>query len=251
MELSIFSAGVAFLAGILSFVSPCCLPLVPAYLSYITGVSVEEFSSERIAERRVQILMSAVAFTVGLALVFTLVFGTTATLLGQVLYDYKDWVEKIAGVLVIVFGLQMLGVIHIGLFEQEKRVDFTKRRAPGFLGAMLMGAAFGIGWTPCVGPILGGIITLAAQANRMGDGMILLLVYGLGLGVPFIIAGVLVGQLTQVLSHVKRYMRAANYASGALLIFMGLLLMTSQMTAITVYLTRIFGTGLAGVEIKF
>ncbi|MBI5878506.1 MAG: sulfite exporter TauE/SafE family protein [Chloroflexi bacterium] len=251
MELSFLTVGVAFVAGILSFVSPCCLPLVPAYLSYITGVSVEDFSSEAVAHRRTQIFMSAVAFAVGLALVFTLVFGTTATLLGQVLYDYKDWFEKIAGALVIVFGLHMLGVIHIGFFEQEKRMDFTKRRAPGFLGAMLMGAAFGIGWTPCVGPILGGIITMASQANRMFDGMVLLLVYGLGLGVPFVLAGILIGQLTQVLSRIKRYMRVANYASGALLIFMGLLLMTSQMTAITVYLTRIFGTGLAGIEIKF
>lgn len=251
MELSLLTVGVAFVAGILSFVSPCCLPLVPAYLSYITGVSVEDFSSEAITHRRAQIFMSAVAFAVGLALVFTLLWGTTATLLGQVLYDYKDWVEKIAGALVIVFGLHMLGVIHIGLFEQEKRMDFTKRRAPGFVGAVLMGAAFGIGWTPCVGPILGSIITIASQTNRMLDGMILLLVYGLGLGVPFVLAGLLIGQLTQVLSRVKRYMRMATVASGALLIFMGVLLMTSQMTAITVYLTRIFGTGLAGIEIPF
>lgn len=250
MELNVVTLGIAFVAGVLSFVSPCCLPLVPAYLSYITGVSIEDFSKEAIANRRMQVILNAAAFAIGLALIFTLLWGTSATLLGQALYDYKDWVERIAGVLVVIFGLHMLGVIRIGIFEQEKRMDFSQRRAPGYLGAVIMGASFGVGWTPCVGPILGSIITLATQTNRMGDGMVLLLVYGLGLGLPFVLAGVLIGQLMSVLARVRRYMRPATLASGALLLLMGVLLMTGQMTQITIAMQRVFGTGLAGIDIR-
>lgn len=244
MDINLLSVGGALAAGLLSFVSPCVLPLVPAYLSYITGVSVDQFASDKVAGRRSEILMSALAFVIGLALIFT-ILGASATVIGGILLEYQDIVSKVAGVLIIVFGLQMLGILHIGLFDQQKRLDFTKRRAPGFLGAMLMGSAFGVGWTPCVGPFLGSILLLASQSNTVLSGMALLFVYALGLGVPFLLAGLLIGQLMPVLSRVKRHVRLLTYASGVLLIVMGLLVMTNQMAILSGYLVRVFGTGLA------
>ncbi len=244
MELNLFSFGAALVAGLLSFVSPCCLPLVPAYLSYITGVSMEEFSSEQAAGQRKQILLSAFAFAIGLALIFTLL-GATATAISQLLLDYQEWVARAAGILIIIFGLHMLGLLKISLFEQEKRVDFTKKRAPGFLGSLLMGSAFGVGWTPCVGPFLGSILVLASQSNTVGSGMLLLFIYGLGLGLPFVLAGLLIGQLMHILRRIKRYMTAISYASGGLLVVMGMLVFSNQLSLITVNLTRVFGLGLA------
>jgi cytochrome c-type biogenesis protein len=220
------------------------LPLVPAYLSYITGVSIDQFSNEQVAGRQRQIMTSALAFVIGLALIFT-ILGASATVIGQFLLEYQDIVSKVAGVLIVIFGLHILGVLQISLFDQQKRLDFAKRRAPGFLGAMLMGCAFGVGWTPCVGPFLGSILLLASQSNTVLSGMTLLFVYALGLGLPFLIAGLVIGQLMPVLSRVRRHMRTLTYASGALLIAMGLLVMTNQMSILSSYLVRIFGTGLA------
>src|SRR5438045_5103820 len=161
MEVNLLTFGIEFGAGLTAFASPCCLPLVPAYLSYLTGVSLEQFSRESLSAQRGHILRSAAAFVVGLALVFTLL-GASAGLVGQVLLEYQDWLARIAGIVIIIFGLQALGVLRLRLFQQEKRLDFTKRRAPGFLGSLLMGSAFGVGWTPCVGPFLGGILLLAS-----------------------------------------------------------------------------------------
>jgi len=244
MDINLLSVGGALAAGLLSFVSPCCLPLIPAYLSYITGVSVDQFASDKIAGQRRQIMLSALAFVIGLALIFT-ILGASATVIGGILLEYQDIVSKVAGVLIIVFGLQMLGILHIALFDQQKRLDFTKRRAPGFLGAMMMGSAFGVGWTPCVGPFLGSILLLASQSTTVATGMALLFLYALGLGVPFLIAGLLIGQLMPVLARLKRHMRVLNYASGGLLIAMGLLVMTNQMSILSGYLVRLFGTGWA------
>jgi cytochrome c-type biogenesis protein len=244
MDLNLLSVGGALAAGLLSFVSPCVLPLVPAYLSYITGVSVDQFASEKIAGQRRQILFSALAFVIGLALIFT-ILGASATVIGGILLEHQDVVSIVAGVLIIIFGLQMLGILHISLFDRQKRLDFTKRRAPGFLGAMLMGSAFGVGWTPCVGPFLGSILLLASQSHTVVTGMALLFLYALGLGVPFLVAGLLIGQLMPALARVKRHMRLLTYASGGLLIAMGLLVMTGQMSLLSGYLVRIFGTGWA------
>ncbi|MEP7200059.1 MAG: cytochrome c biogenesis protein CcdA, partial [Chloroflexota bacterium] len=244
MELNVITMGAAFVAGLFSFVSPCCLPLMPAYLSYITGISVDEFSAAQIASRRRHIVVSAVAFVIGLSLVFTLL-GATATLLGQFLLDHQELIAHIAGLLIIVFGLHTLGILRIPLLDQEKRLDFTKRRAPGVVGAVVMGSAFGVGWTPCVGQFLGSILLLASQTGTVGAGMLLLFTYGMGLGLPFIVAGLLIGQITPLFARIKRHTRALTYASGGLLVLMGFLVFTNQMTAITAFLIRNFGYGFA------
>jgi cytochrome c-type biogenesis protein len=242
MDLNLITLGTALVAGVLSFVSPCCLPLVPAYLSYITGVSVEEFSSAQAQGKQTEIVTSAFTFALGLALVFTLL-GATATAIGQLLRE--PIVLQIAGIIVIIFGLQMLGVLRLPFLNIEKRLNFTKRLAPGAVGALFMGMAFGIGWTPCVGPFLGSILLLASQTATVSAGMALLFAYGLGLGVPFIIAGLLIGQLFPLLKNLKRYTRTFTYASGGLLIVMGILLFTDRLSWITSALTRLMGNGLA------
>ncbi len=244
MEVNLLTFGIAFGAGVLSFASPCCLPLVPAYLSYITGVSVDQFAQEQISAQRKQIIFSAMAFVLGLALVFTLL-GASASVIGQVLLEYQDWVARIAGIIIVIFGLQMLGVLRFGWLEQEKRLDFTRRRAPGYVGALLMGSAFGVGWTPCVGPFLGLVLGLASQADTVLTGMTLLFIYALGLGLPFVLAALLIGQLMGVLTRIKHHMRTLTYASGGLLIVMGLLVFSNQLPLITSYLIRIFGNGFA------
>ena len=244
MEINGLTVGAAFVAGLFSFVSPCCVPLMPAYLSYITGVSIEEFSSDQIAGQRRQIVLNALAFVIGLALIFTLL-GATASLIGQFLLEYQEWFARIAGILIILFGLHVLGVLKIRLFDQENRLNFSKRRAPGFLGAVLMGSAFGIGWTPCVGQFLASILLLASQTGTVGAGMLLLFVYAMGLGLPFVVAGMAIGQVVPLLGRVKRHMRAITYASGALLVLMGFLVFSNQLAQITVFLIRNFGYGFA------
>lgn len=244
MELNVLTVGAAFVAGLFSFVSPCCVPLMPAYLSYITGISIEEFSSEQIAGQRKPIVLNALAFVIGLSLIFTLL-GATATVIGQFLLEYQDWFARIAGILIIVFGLHLLGVLKIPMFDQEKRLDFTKKRAPGFAGAVLMGSAFGVGWTPCVGQFLASILLLASQTGTVSAGMLLLFVYGLGLGLPFVVAGLAIGQVMPMLGRLKRHMRAITYASGVLLVVMGFLVFSNQLAAITVFLIKNFGYGFA------
>ena len=244
MELNALTVGAAFVAGLFSFLSPCCLPLMPAYLSYITGVSIEEFSSGQAARQRRPMVLNALAFVVGLSLIFTLL-GATATVIGQFLLEYQDWFARIAGILIILFGLHVLGVLKIPLFDQEKRLNFSRKRAPGFVGAVLMGSAFGIGWTPCVGQFLASILLLASQTGTVGAGMLLLFVYGLGLGLPFVAAGLAIGHVMPLLGRIKRHMRVLTYASGALLILMGFLVFSNQLTQITAFLIRNFGYGFA------
>jgi len=244
MELSALTIGAAFGAGLLSFVSPCCLPLLPAYMSYITGISIEEFSVERIGGQRRKVVLNAVSFVVGLALIFTLL-GASATLIGQFLLDYQEWLARIGGVIIIVFGLHTLGIFNIALFNQEKRLDFTKKRARGFTGAVLMGGAFGIGWTPCVGQFLGSILLLASQSGTVGVGMLLLFTYAMGLGLPFVLAGMAIGRIMPALARIKRYMRGLTLVSGVLLVLMGFLVFSNQLAQITVFLIRNFGYGFA------
>ena len=244
MELTALTIGAAFAAGLLSFVSPCCLPLLPAYLSYITGISIEEFSVKPIGGQRRQVALNAASFVVGLALIFTLL-GATATLIGQFLLDNQDWFARIAGLIIIVFGLHTLGIFNISLFNQEKRLDFTKKRAGGFVGAVLMGGAFGIGWTPCVGQFLGSILLLASQSGTVGAGMLLLFTYAMGLGLPFVLAGIAIGRVMPALARIKRYMRGITLVSGALLVLMGFLVFSNQLAQITVFLIRNFGYGFA------
>ena len=237
------NVAVAFAAGVLSFVSPCVLPLVPAYLSYITGRSVADLAEvDRVSAG--PILPSAFAFVAGLSIVLSL-FGLGVTVIGQALADYQGVMTRVAGTIVIVFGLHTAGLLRIPLLYRESRVDFTRFGGQGVGGALLMGGAFGIGWTPCVGAILGSILMVASQSETLGQGTLLLFAYSLGMGVPFIVAALGIQRATTLTRWLRTRQRAVEMASGALLIGMGILLFTDQMILITAWFTRVFGYGLA------
>src|SRR5207302_1911998 len=231
-------------AGMISFVSPCVLPLVPAYLGFITGRSADELQGAG-GQARVTILTQGVAFVLGMALIFALL-GASASVLGQTLLQNQERLYQIGGVLVVIFGLQMLGITRIPLLARSARVaDVSPNVQRSHLGAFAMGLAFGAGWTPCVGPFLAGLLGLASQQQTVVAGVLLLLVYALGLGIPFLLAGLAVNRSLTVMRSVRPHMLAIERFSGVLLIGMGLLLFTEQMTRITSLLTRIFGNGLA------
>jgi cytochrome c-type biogenesis protein len=234
----------ALAAGMVSFASPCVLPLVPAYIGFITGRSAEELQGAQ-GRARVRILTQGVAFVLGMALIFALL-GASASVLGQTLLQNQERLYQIGGVLVVIFGLQMLGITRIPLLARTVRVtDVSPNVQRSHLGAFAMGLAFGAGWTPCVGPFLAGLLGLASQQQTVGAGVLLLLVYALGLGIPFLLAGLAVNRSLTVMRSVRPHMLAIERFSGVLLIGMGLLLFTEQMTRITSLLTRVFGNGFA------
>ncbi len=231
-------------AGLISFVSPCVLPLVPAYLGFITGLSAEELRAAE-GRRRVGVAAHAVAFVLGLALIFTLL-GATATVLGQALGQNQSLMVRLGGIVVVVFGLHMLGVVRIPLLYRTVRVsEVPAAGSRGYLGSFLLGLAFGAGWTPCIGPFLGGLLTIASAEETVGQGIVLLLVYALGLGVPFLLAALAVDRSMLLMRTLRPHLATVERASGVLLVAMGLLLFTERFTLVTVWLTRIFGNGLA------
>jgi len=221
--------GAALLAGLLSFLSPCVLPLVPSYIGFLTGMTLPEMSG-----RRRIALLHAVSFVAGFSLVFILL-GASATALGRALNYYQIWLQRVGGVLIIAFGMVCLGVFKVGLLTQEHRLQL-ERKPVGFLGSGLVGMAFAAGWTPCIGPVLGAILGLAATSADLGRGMLLLAVYSAGLAVPFLIAAVAVESFLDWFQRFRRFLPWVMRLSGALLIFVGILLVTGEFTRLAGWL---------------
>lgn len=228
-------------AGVLSFLSPCVLPLLPAYMGYISGLSAGELSrSGDDRARRRQVLGRTVAFALGLMLAFT-ALGASASLVGGWLSEYRSLLARVAGLVVLAFGLHMTGLLHIPFLHREFRPGLTARgltARSGTLNAMVMGAAFALGWTPCIGPMLGSILVLASQEQTVGRGMLLLWAYGLGLGVPFVLAGMAVDRALGAAQGLRARLNLISKISGALLVIMGLLLVTDQLARIGLWLNR-------------
>jgi len=222
---------IAFTAGLLSFLSPCVLPLIPSYVTFITGLSLEDVQKARRAA-----LIHSLLFVLGFTLIF-LALGATATALGQLLSYQRVWISRIGGMLIIVFGLYMLGVFNVSIFSQERRVHIANKPV-GYLGTLLVGIAFGAGWTPCIGPILGSILTYAASSADMARGMWLLLAYSLGLAVPFLLAAVAVERFLDFFARMKRQMIWISRASGVLMIVVGVLLVTNYFTVLAALLVE-------------
>jgi cytochrome c-type biogenesis protein len=225
----------AFAAGFLSFVSPCVLPLIPGYISFVSGISVDEMRAEETpAASRLQVFITSVAFVVGFSLVFV-ALGATATAVGKFLFARLPLLSKIAGVILVIFGLHTMGAFRIRFLEAEKRVH-AQRKPAGPLGALLVGVAFAFGWTPCIGPILGGILAIAGSRNSVGEGVLLLAIYSMGLGIPFLVTSLAINQFFSATKRIRRYYHAIEVTSGALLIVIGVLILTGQLTIITRYL---------------
>ena len=226
----------SFIAGFLSFISPCVLPLIPGYISFISGLTLEEMQGTAATETsRGRVLAASLAFVLGFTVVFVAA-GASATALGRFLYEHAPIVEKIAGTLLVVFGLHMMGVFRIRLLESDKRIH-TQKKPAGPLGAFLVGTAFAFAWTPCIGPILGGILAMASSRNSVGEGMQMLAAYSLGLGVPFLLTSVAINQFFAAAARIRRHYRLIELISGGLLIVVGLLIFFDQFTLIVKYLT--------------
>jgi len=220
---------VAFLAGLLSFLSPCVLPLVPSYVGFITGMTLPEVSG-----RRRTALTHALLFVAGFSLIFILL-GASATALGRALNYYQVWLSRIGGALIILFGVLCLGVFKIGALNQERRLHL-ERKPVGYLGSALVGIAFGAGWTPCIGPVLGGILGLAATSTDVFRGMQLLAAYSAGLALPFLIAAVAVESFLGWFQRFRPYLPWVMRLSGVLLIGVGILLVTGEFTRLAGWL---------------
>lgn len=228
---------VALTAGIISFLSPCILPLIPSYIAFITGVSLEELSSEESAERvRKRVVLNTLVFILGFSLLFV-AMGASITFFGKFLANNIHWFEKIGGVVVIVFGLHFIGILKLGFLNREKRLHLQKKPL-GYLGTMFVGMAFGAGWTPCVGPILGTILAMAATTQNLGKGVALLIAYSVGLGLPFFISGVLIHRFFEYFKAIRKYFKVITVVGGMLLIIIGVMLITGYFSSLSSFLSR-------------
>ncbi len=224
---------IAFAAGLVSFLSPCILPLVPGYLSYMSGITVGD---EEPTARRA--FLPAISFVAGFTVVFV-ALGATATLLGSLLRDHQELLTRLGGVLIIVMGLIFMGVIKVPWLYREAR--FHPKPGAGVGGSAVLGAAFAFGWSPCIGATMGAVLTMAAGrggGGGVGEGAFLLGIYSLGLGVPFILAGLGVARLTTALSFFRRHMRKINLASGILLVIVGILFVTGDLFRISIWMQK-------------
>jgi cytochrome c-type biogenesis protein len=227
----------AFLAGVASFVSPCVLPLIPSYVTFITGVSFDELASKEAAPRvRRLTIIHSVAFIVGFSLVF-IALGATATVAGRFLREHQDWVRVVGGVLIIFFGIYLTGLIKIPALSRERKMQLTSKPW-GALGSVLVGITFAAGWTPCIGPILASILIYASTAKTVTTGIVLLAVYSAGLGVPFFIASLAFNSFLAASKRIRGSLHTIEVVSGVLLIFFGGLLVTNTIQYITGFLTR-------------
>lgn len=214
----------AFLAGIVSFVSPCVLPLIPAYLSFLTGSSVEELKAQSDRASRVRTMLHALCFVAGFTVVF-MAIGLSASALGSAFVDYKDWIARIGGAVVIVLGLNMVGLFKIPALMMDKRLQFRSANR-SFVASFLVGIGFAAGWSPCIGPILAGILAIASQQHS-AQAVVLLSFYSLGLALPFLAAAAAMGFVLPALNRIKGSLRAIEFAAGVFLIGVGFVLVNN------------------------
>lgn len=227
---------IAFAAGVVSFLSPCVLPLVPGYLSYMSGFS----SLDGVERRSFPAWLAALFFVAGFTLVFV-ALGATATLLGSLLKDNQELLARISGVVIILLGLVFMGVIKAPFLYREARFRPTPKA--GAWGSLVLGGAFAFGWSPCIGAVMGAVLTMAAGQGAAGgpaEGAALLAVYSLGLGVPFVLAGLGVSRLTTAMAWLRRHVRTVNLVSGVLLVLVGLLFVTNQLFQLSIWMQKSF-----------
>ena len=223
---------IALGAGLISFLSPCVLPLIPGYISYISGSSINE-----LIEKKNVNLFPIILFTVGFSIVF-IFFGAASTLLGQVLLQNSYELRIIAGVIIIILSLHIIGIINIKFLNYEKRVQTNIKK--NFFSPILIGMAFAFGWTPCIGPILGSILVLASTEESLKQGILLLAFYSIGLAVPFILSGYLIQKFLIFSKNFKKNISKVSKIGGSILLITGILMITNQLQAVGYYLLKIF-----------
>lgn len=232
----------AFVAGLLSFLSPCVLPLIPSFITYITGLSFGDLDAERPSNQvRRLTLLHSLAFIAGFTVVFVLL-GASATLLGSFLQQHMTVIRKIGGVLVILFGIHVTGLVPITWLLGEKRVTL-KHKPAGFVGSFLVGLAFAAGWTPCIGPILASILMIAATEEKVGQGIVLLLLYSIGLGIPFLLSALALHRFIVFFNRFKRHIRLFEIITGLFLIVVGVLIFTNWLSVLSGYANTLFMKG--------
>tara|TARA_B100000427_G_C15459946_1_gene573554 strand:+ start:397 stop:1104 length:708 start_codon:yes stop_codon:yes gene_type:complete len=219
---------VALGAGLLSFLSPCVLPLIPGYISYISGSSLNE-----LLEKKEINIIPLILFSLGFSIVFIL-FGAASTFLGQIVLNNSNTLRIVAGLIIIFFSLNIIGVLNFNFLNYEKRINYTKKK--GQIGSVLVGMAFGFGWTPCIGPILGSILLLASTEESINRGILLLSFYSLGLAIPFVLSGYLFQKFMVISKNIKKKMNLITKIGGSLLLITGILILTNQLQSLGFYI---------------
>jgi len=240
MDITDYSAAgqiaVAFIAGLVSFLSPCVLTLVPGYISIVSGSSLDQLKArDKDASLLRTVLLSSVMFIIGFSVTFILL-GASATWIGEVLVSRRELLDKIAGLILIVFGIHVLGIVKINALYKDKRFHNVDKPR-GVFGAFVLGLAFAFGWTPCLGPILAGILTIASTKQTVTEGMLLLGVYSAGLGIPFLMTSLALNQFLSFYGRFKKHFHAVEVASGALVIAVGVLMITGSLTRLASWLS--------------
>ena len=219
---------VALGAGLLSFLSPCVLPLIPGYISYISGSTLNE-----LLEKKEINIIPLILFSLGFSIVFIL-FGAASTFLGQIVLNNSNTLRIVAGLIIIFFSLNIIGVLNFNFLNYEKRINYTKKK--GQIGSVLVGMAFGFGWTPCIGPILGSILLLASTEESINRGILLLSFYSLGLAIPFVLSGYLFQKFMVISKNIKKKMNFITKIGGSLLLITGILILTNQLQSLGFYI---------------
>ena len=220
---------IAFGAGLIRFLSPCVLPLIPGYISYISGESLGD-----IVEKQKKILLKTILFSFGFSLVF-ISFGATASFIGNLLLEYSNSLRIIAGLVIIIFSLQLIGILNLNFLNKEKRI-YTKNYSDNLFFPLIVGAAFGFGWTPCIGPVLGSILALAATEGSVGKGILLLSFYSLGLAIPFVLSGYGISKFLEFSKNFKKNIRIISISGGIILLITGVLIVTNKLQIIGYFL---------------
>lgn len=231
------NAFVAFAAGVFSFLSPCVLPLIPSYLSFVSGISVEEMRGAQAAARvRTRVVLNSAAFILGFSLVFVSL-GASASFLGGLFLGYRNFIRLMGGAFVVLVGLYLVGLFKIAALERYLQFNLKDKPA-GYLGSVLVGITFAVAWTPCVGPVLGAVLALAGASAEVGRGIFLLSSYAAGLALPFFLSALAVNSFFQFSQRFRRYIHAVHVMGGVLLIIVGVLLITDYMTFLNAYVLR-------------
>ena len=220
---------IAIWAGLISFISPCVLPLVPAYLANIAGTTAIDVSARK---SRLPVLFHSLLFVLGFSLIF-IAMGALVGLIGNIIYAYATLLRYISGAVIIIFGLFLIASYKLPWLNYEKRVNMNTARNPGYIRSVLIGAVFALGWTPCVGPILGSILMMAASSQTVGQGALYLVAYSLGLGIPFILIGLLWGVIMPLWKGINKHLGKISIISGALLIIIGILILSGRLSLLS------------------